>query len=184
MSYKLWIKNNQSKKTVHCSLFTVHPSLTPLPQREGVRGRAGFTLIELLVVLIVIGIASSLIGIFVYSGIDNVRLNTFAREISSTLRYARTHAVSEKKTYSFIIHGKEKAYGLYAGSGPVIYKQFPSDKLQAALKGSSEEDIRIDFSLYGSSTGGTIEVKGTDGPIWHISVSRVTGKVEVGKVKS
>ncbi len=169
---KLTARNiKEGSSSFHPSSLILHPC------------SKGFTLIELLVVLIVIGIASSLIGIFVYSGIDNVRLNTFAREISSTLRYARTHAVSEKKTYSFIIHGKEKAYGLYAGSGPVIYKQFPSDKLQAALKGSSEEDIRIDFSLYGSSTGGTIEVKGTDGPIWHISVNRVTGKVEVGKVK-
>lgn len=144
----------------------------------------GLTLIELLLVLLIIGIASTLVGVLVHKGIGNVGLNTFAKEISATLRYARSHAVAEKRTYSFIIWGKDKAYGLYADASPIIYKRFSLEDLQATLKNSDVEDIRIDFSPQGNSTGGTIEIKSQKGPTWFISVNRVTGKIDVKKIQN
>ncbi len=48
-------------KSVHCSLFTVHPSPNPLPQGEGTRGRDGFTLIEVIVAIAVLAISLTMV---------------------------------------------------------------------------------------------------------------------------
>lgn len=155
-----------------CSLFTVHCN------------RAGFTLIELLLVLFIIGIASALVGVFIQKGRGNIELTTLAKEISATLRYARTHAITEKKTYSFFIWGEEKAYGLYADASQTIYKKFPSENLEATLKDGDATTIKIDFFPQGKSSGGTIEIKSTSGPAFFISVSKVTGKIELKKIQN
>ncbi len=165
------------------------PSPNPLPQGEGARGRAGFTLIELLIVLLIIGIAFGLTGLAIHSGGSFFELNTFSKNVSATLRYARSHAVAEKKIYSFILLKDDRAFGLYADfSGgnkdeeppPVIYKAIPAN-LGVVLKNKTD-DFKIDFFPQGNSSGGTIEIKDEKGRIFSIVVSRVTGRVEVKKI--
>ncbi len=148
--------------------------------------RTGFTLIELIVVLFIIGIASGLVGILITKKTGNLELRTFTKEMSATLRYARSHAVSEKKVYSFIIHKTDRIYGLYTDiSGDeepvsVISKPIP-DSLQITFNGNEADSLRIDFSPQGSSTGGVIEIKSQKGTFFFIIINRVSGKVEVKK---
>ncbi len=165
--------------------FTICNSPSPFP--SPLRGEgAGFTLIELLVVLFIIGIASGLVGILITQKTGNLELRTFTKEMSATLRYARSHAVSKKKVYSFVTHKIDRIYGLYTDiSGDeepvsVITKSIP-DSLQITFNGNDIDSLRIDFFPQGSSTGGVIEIKSQKGRFLFIIINRVTGKVEVKK---
>ena len=147
--------------------------------------RGGFTLIELLIVLAIIGISSAIVGVLIYRGKSNVELRTFTKDVSATLRHARSHAISEKKIYTFILSEDENAYALYADFpkggtedlNPVISKPIPK-----TVKPVFKDRIglnRIDFFPQGNSTGGIIEIVNQDEKRFFIVVSKVTGKVEV-----
>ncbi len=150
---------------------------------------SGFTLIELVIVLFIIGIAIGLSTIVTRYGGGFVELNTFAKELSATLRYARSHSVAEKKIYSFILWEDKRAYGLYVDLPadenefeelqPLIYKDIP-ESLAIILK-DNKEDIKIDFFPQGNSGGGIIEVRNQKGKTLFIKVNKITGRVEVKK---
>ncbi len=164
------------------------PSPNPLPDTSGEDGRAGFTLIELIIVLLIIGIAFGVVGIAVYSGGSFFELNTFVKNVSATLGYARSHAVAEKKTYSFVLWKDNRAFGLYIDFSDgnrdkdeeqpaVIYKDIPP-ALEAVLKNKTD-DFKIDFFPQGNSSGGTVEIRDQKGKTFFIIVNKVTGRVEV-----
>ena len=164
------------------------PSPNPFPQGEG--AREGFTLIELIIVLLIIGIAFGVVGIAVYSGGSFLELNTFVKDVSATLRYARSHAVAEKKIYSFVLWKDNRAFGLYIDFSDgnrdkdeeppaVIYKDIPP-ALEAVLKNKSN-DFKIDFFPQGNSSGGIIEIRDQKGKTSFIIVNKITGRVEVKK---
>lgn len=59
----------------------------------------GFTLLELIVVLVIIGLMSALVVPKLMGPMSNLDLKTASKKISASLRYARSHAASEKRTY-------------------------------------------------------------------------------------
>ncbi len=59
----------------------------------------GFTLFELIVVLLIIGIMMALVSPRLLGSLTKVNLKTSAQKISSSLRYARSQAVSEQTIY-------------------------------------------------------------------------------------
>lgn len=146
----------------------------------------GFTLIELVVVLFIIGIASALVGVVLYRGMDETRLKTTAKEVSASLRYARAQAVAEKKVYVFVMD--KSGYWLYAemaGNGsetggerekPVFYKPL-SNSIIVEYEG--EDRVRIDFFPMGDSTGGEIRLKTREGSMLIVTVERITGRVRI-----
>jgi len=150
----------------------------------------GFTLIELIIVLFIIGISLSLTGILTnYKG-SFLELKKFARELSTTLRYARSHAVAEKTRYSLILSGDKKVYGLYAGfrddisieeQTPIVYKAVP-DTLETIM--DDKDSGRIDFSPLGNSNGGMIEIRDRKGNSFFVIVNKITGRAEVKKIQS
>ncbi len=144
---------------------------------------SGFTLVELVIVLFIIGIASAVVGIVLVGSLDSANLKTSAREVASTLRYARSHAVSEKKAYTFILY-KDNG-GSYmellvenhdGEEGPILRKSFSEDII-AELEG--EKWLQIDFFPLGNSSGGEIKLKNLKGSSFVVSVERVTGRVYV-----
>jgi prepilin-type N-terminal cleavage/methylation domain-containing protein len=159
-------------------------------------GVKGFTLLELIIVMLIIGIALGFISITIYYGASPLELNVFVKDVSATLRYARSHAVAEKRVYSFIMWKDKRAYSLYVDFSndeeteepvPVIYKSVP-DPLETFFKNSSSRHVgidseidtfRIDFFPQGNSSGGIMEVRNQKGKAFLIMVNKVTGKVEV-----
>jgi len=148
----------------------------------------GFTLIELIIVLLIIGIAAALVGIVIHKGAGSLELSTFTKDVSATLRYARSHAIAEKRVYSLIIWKDQEAYGLYNDLSlskdieeitPVIYKTIPQT-LQIIFD-SKTDYLRIDFFPQGTSTGGIIEIKNQKGKTFFIIVNKITGSVKVKK---
>lgn len=145
----------------------------------------GFTLIELLIVLVIIGIALGFVSITLYHEGGALELNTFVKDVSATLRYARSHAIAEKKIYSFIMLRDKRAYGLYVDfpsnseekPEPIIYKTIP-EFFETIFK-SSTDDLKIDFFPQGNSSGGIVEVRNQKGKSFLITVNKITGRVEV-----
>jgi type II secretion system protein H len=148
----------------------------------------GFTLIELVLVLFIIGIASALAVGLLYRSMDNVRLKTAAKELSASLRYARSHAVTEKQIYSFVLN--QSGYGLYAEPQNksdaeqektilIFQKIFPHGII---AEYQDSEDMRIDFYPHGDSTGGEIRLKNEKGSEMVITVEQVSGKVKIEKI--
>ncbi len=149
---------------------------------------SGFTLVEIIIVMVIIGIAAGLVGVFVGSGSDKLAVRTLTKEVSAVLRYARNHAASEKKSYSFAIDREERIYKLYShstkegeASNVLINKPIP-EGLEIIV--DSDDDIYdIEFYPRGNSSGGEIEIRTQDGRGFFLSVNRITGKVEVEKTE-
>jgi len=154
---------------------------------------AGFTLIELIIVLLIIGISLGLVGMFVNQGASNLELKRFAKEMATTLKYARNRAVSEKKAYSFVIREGEGVYSLYAADTAgedeidapksVMSRPVP-EKLKIKFDERGEGSLRIDFFPGGNSTGGVIDIRNQADRNLLVMVNRLTGKVEIRKNKN
>lgn len=165
------------------SFFTFCPSLS-------LHHSAGFTLIELIIVLMIIGISLGLVGFFVNQGASNLEIKRFAKEIATTLKYARNRAISEKKVYAFVISKSDGTYSLYASdisayneddmSESVMSRSVP-EKLQIKFDERGKGALRIDFFPGGNSTGGVIDIRNQADRSLLVTVNRLTGKVEISK---
>ncbi len=149
----------------------------------------GFTLIEIIVVLFIIGIATGLVGIMISGGRSGgLEVRTFAKEISNVFRYARSHAVSEKKIYCFVIDREKHSISLfvepvdYSKIELVLEKEIPDD-MQINVLDADEESQFIEFFPYGNSSGGVIEISNEKGVTYLIRINSITGKLEVGKAE-
>lgn len=143
----------------------------------------GFTLIELVIVLVIIGIASGLIGLYI--GSNKLELRTFVKEMAATLRYARNHAVSEKKTYCFVIDRDERMYRLYGDNKededvvPVISRPIP-EGVELNLTTAADDVYQVEFFPQGNTSGAEIEIS-DGGRMLLIMVNRISGKVEMSR---
>ncbi len=149
--------------------------------------REGFTLLEIIIVLIIIGIASGLVGIYISRDRGSMELRTFTKDISAVLRYARSQAVSGKKTYCFVIDRDDGkyVYRLYADNNtgdeeikPLISKPVP-EELQVTMDNSDADTLSVEFFPLGNSSGGVIEIRNRKGAGFLIVVNRITGKLKV-----
>lgn len=165
------------------SFFTLCPSFS-------LHHSAGFTLIELIIVLMIIGISLGLVGFFVNQGASNLEIKRFAKEIATTLKYARNQAVSKKKVYSFIMRESDGTYGLYEtditehneDTEPVaVMSRSVPEKLKIRFDERGEGALRIDFFPGGNSTGGVIDIRNQADRSLLVTVNRITGKVEISK---
>jgi general secretion pathway protein H len=150
----------------------------------------GFTLLEILVVMIILGIAAGVTGLVINNSSGGVEIKKAAQEISATLRYARSRAISEKKSFYFAINNVSMTYGLYdfmvrAGEDEDLKHinlahRLPKNIRQVKFNEAEHELFQIEFSALGSSSGGVMEIR-DDSRRYVISVNRLTGRVKVEK---
>lgn len=152
--------------------------------------RRGFTLVELVIVMLIMGIAAGITGIVVSKRSGGTEIKKAAREISASLRFARSRAISEKKSYFFIVNNVTMTYGLYdAGmdkkEDPAnlrLKKALPKDLRRIAYNKIVPNLFQIEFTPQGGSSAGVIEIM-NESRKYVISVSRLTGRVNVESPK-
>lgn len=89
------------------------------------RNPRGFTLLELIVVLIIISLMSAFVAPKLTGPLSNLDLKTASKNISSSLRYIRSHAASEKTTYVALFDfDQNKLVLATAATSPLAQKDF------------------------------------------------------------
>ncbi len=104
------------------------------------KASAGFTLLELIVVLVIVGLVSAIAAPRFVGSLTKTHLRTSVQKIASALRYARSQAVSEKKTY-FAVFDFEKN-GCFIEPEKSEQKDDPHAEVEAeaaATEGSPEK---------------------------------------------
>lgn len=149
----------------------------------------GFSLIELIVVLVILGLAAAVTAPFIFWTLERVEIRSAVKEIASSLRYARSVAISEKKEMRFYMDLDERLYWLdtrreerpgedtagngdtgQEGEGTSPSPSYPTKKrslnslvkVDLFVRGEDELDegtVMVSFSPFGSSSGGQFNLK-------------------------
>jgi general secretion pathway protein H len=93
-------------------------------------GSKGFTLLELIIVLLIIGLMMALVTPRLIGSLTKMNLKTSAQKISSSLRYARSQAISGQIIYHAIFDFEKNSLNIKA--------EKPQDDEDAYLKAEIE----------------------------------------------
>lgn len=139
----------------------------------------GFTLLEMLLVLTIAVIAMALVVPNFSRGLDSVRLQSASREIASSLRYLRGHAVSKNKEAEFNVDVKTNVYRITGRNKDYSIPQAIRLRLITAdTEVSGEDEGTIRFYPDGSSTGGRVTLEAGNRKRL-VDVNWLTGHVEI-----
>ncbi len=140
----------------------------------------GFTLIELLVVLVLVGIFSSLVFVAVSSGLLKSEEKRFVQGFQEDITRAKASALGSGRAAAIIIDGTERRYSINRRH----WKAIP-ETLQIEGEGVAEiSDTESGIIFYpdGSSSGGVIDIKWSDGKTDRITVDKILGIVRMERI--
>lgn len=80
------------------------------------RSKKGITLIEIMTVVVIVGIVSAMAVPRFQNAFERMRFRTANRDIVSTLRLARSLAISNKQNYGVMINPDTKEMGIFLKS--------------------------------------------------------------------
>lgn len=163
----------------------------------------GYTLLELLVVLIIISLVSALVAPKLAGSLSSLNFKTTVKRVSSSLRYARSQATSEKITYGALLHMDKNRLLIIADSplhteslqeiidddeqmarASFVY-DLPSEiKIEKAVSADGEVTsgfFSILFFPSGGSSGGEVELVDEKGRRSKITVDFITGSVKLNQ---
>lgn len=174
---KMIYKTGKLLENKNNSPFTFHPS-----------PKYGFTLVEMLVVLAIIGMLLGISIPFTSQFGKGLRIKTAARAISSTLRLARSDAITYRKKHIAFFDVEKGEYWVENAEGEIAEKKrrLPSS-IEFKLSSDAEEetdpitfeDDKIVFYPTGGieGTSGSITITDKQGTSKTISVIGSTGKI-------
>ena len=155
---------------------------------------AGFTLTELMIVLVIMTILGATAAPVLLSQLPDYRLKGTAREISSTLQYAKMSAASTGKEYrlQFILDTSPQRYQLQQGNlfsksdhwkNIRISQDIPQQvRIDHATdyKGSHQTGIGIiAFNPTGTASSGGVYLENSKGRRYSVKVSSSTGRIRI-----
>jgi len=177
----------------------------PLKRRD----TGGFTLLELIVVLIIIGVASALVVPRLVGGMGSLDVKAASGKVASSLRYARSQAVSQKVQYAAVFdlehnrltimspsEGTDEKEEDDAGSSEepqcmqgktydlperVLFERVSAGNEYVKEEKSEAGISRIVFYPSGGSDGGEIALANDHGRRYIVRVDIITGSVEVAR---
>ncbi len=133
----------------------------------------------MLLVLTIAVIAMALVVPNFSRGLDSVRLQSASREIASSLRYLRGHAVSKNKEAEFNVDVKTNVYRISGRSKVYSIPQAIRLRLITAdTEVTGEDSGTIRFYPDGSSSGGRVTLEAGNRRRL-VDVNWLTGHVEI-----
>jgi len=178
-----------------------------LTQKLGKKGGfarvSGYTLLELLVVLIIISLVSAMVVPKLVGSLNSLNIQTTAKRLASSLRYAREQAVSENtkcialldvSAHRLLIFFNQDELdetspdllGEEGVSKARLVYELPTDvtieKIESASGEVESSPFRIDFFPNGSSTGAKITLRNERQKRFQITVDFITALVTINDV--
>ena len=156
----------------------------------------GFTLIELTLVIFFMALIAGLSTPFIMSTLDRMELQTSARKVASTLRYARSEAIASKKPVVFLGNLTQNQYGIdqkYRNktskmrtlTDPVRLTHFRNKEENNTY--GDDGEFTVTFFPQGNSSGGLIgmDIKGPKNSksYYAISIDPITGSTKIKKTE-
>ncbi len=154
-------------------------------------GQTGFTLLEMMIVVVVIGIFAAMAGPTLFNSIPKMKARSDARIVLSSIRLARSKAVSENSQYGIYFDVANNKYWIFKDiQNPSLLTYESGDSLvsdtlrmanDVSITGSSfANNCIIFFSNGGASGTGSIGVNDCSGNSpYSISVLASTGKARM-----
>ena len=151
----------------------------------------GFTLLELTLVIFFMALIAGLTTPFVMSTLDRMELQSSARKVASTLRYARSEAISAKKPVVFagnltqnqfwVNHTHEnETPRIVSLTGPIRLARFMNEGANEIF---SEGEFTVTFFPQGNSSGGLISMDIKESResenYYVISIDTITGTTKI-----
>jgi len=151
------------------------PSLTSLAAGKEADAGAGFTLLELLIVLALVTLVVGISTVFLVNTLPASKLDATARDISSTIRYARTLAQTNNEQQVMTIDLDSNRYGI-EGRGERNIPPGMHIKVMDSFSGEVRNGTyQMRFHAFG--TGGATVVVWNDKRSVSIQVDPITGPV-------
>ena len=177
--------------------------IAPIGLRTFPHSPLGFTLLELLVVLVIISLMSALVAPKISGSMMNLKLKTASKKVSAALRYSRSNAVSEKRTYATAFDFDNNRLSILTSpiddgendeepaedekeSTPIpkVYDLPEGIRFEKGVVGNEEADsglFQVLFFPNGSSSGGHVILTNDRGRSYQIRVDFITGVVRLGQ---
>jgi general secretion pathway protein H len=170
---------------------------------------SGFTLIELIIVLVLLSVATALVVPRLAGSLDRMNAESTARRISSALRFARSHAVTEKIPYMAIFDMDTNRLSVMAypepdetdsdeadpddadsddaeiggPQGPRVYILSDGVHLREGVPLDGEAVTTgafvMGFFPGGGTTGGEVILNDDKDRIFSVALDRITGSVQI-----
>jgi general secretion pathway protein H len=141
----------------------------------------GFTLLELIVVLVIMGLGFAAIGISLSSGNETTELKATARDMASTLRYAKGQAQLSHQETTLTIDFEENSYSVSGRNKVYEIPQTIDTTMHTGQNELTDGKGSIRFFPDGSSSGGWIKLE-RGKMAWRIDINWLTGQVEIKDV--
>jgi len=154
----------------------------------------GFSLIEMVIALVIISFTVAMVTPSLFRSLSNMEQRTSINKLATTLRYARSQAVTGKRNYQVYLDLSTYSYWLIPVTSENVEEgnvEAPSTastldkqlKIEKVVLGPKEVitsgTASITFYPSGSSSGGEIILKDTHNALHTILVEPITGKVKL-----